>query len=440
MTRVQWFKLALALVLGVGLAVILLAIPGGSRAQPVEAQSPIIDPPIDIWSDGLENLDPAVAYNSRHDEYLVVWYTQQDTYTHNIWAQRVRGDGGLEADFIVASGPGEMRNSPVVAYSPAQDQYLIAYTNFYTGGGSDYDVYATRVSWDGSWTSGEFAIADANDGQLLPAVAYNSRDDEYLVVCMNQWAGGLVDIYARRVRASDGQLIGQNTVASGMGGARTWPAVAYSAAAYDGNGGYLVAYTHQNTATYEMEIRSKSARADLAGLWPSPEITVCPTGNRQDRPVVAAGPDEYLVIWSETILDPSGVQVRGRRMSTDGTPQGGPAGFDVGEVDTIHEADRQLALAYGEGYGYLATWHFEEPGPTDTIYGRYALAGQDSASGSQFAIASLPHTESFPAVACAPSGDCLVVYSWWDGSDRDIRGRFVRPRRIYLPLVLGSHQ
>jgi hypothetical protein len=447
MTRVQWFKMALALVLGVGLAVILLAIPGGSRAQPAgsgahpaEAQSPIIDPPIDIWSDGLDNLDPAVAYNSRHDEYLVVWYTQQGTYTHDIWAQRVRSDGGLEAGFVVASSSGEIRQSPVVAYSPDQDQYLIAYTNFYTGGGSDYDVYATRVSWHGGWKSGEFTITDANDGQSLPAVAYNSLDDEYLVVYVNQWAGGLIDVYAKRVRASDGQLIGQNTVASGVGGARMWPGVAYSAAAYGGNGGYLVAYTHYDTATHEMEIRSKPARADLAGLWPSPETTICPTGNRQDRPVVAAGPDEYLVVWSETIPDPFGMQVRGRWMSTDGIPKGGPAGFDVGEVDTIHEADRQLALAYGEGCGYLATWHFAEPDPTDTIYGRYALAGQDSASGSQFAVASSIQPQSWPAVACAPSGDCLVAYSWWDGSDHDIRGRFVRPRRIYLPLVLGSHQ
>jgi hypothetical protein len=327
MKRSRWFgfKLVLALALGAGLAMVLLTIPGSSQAQlagsgvhSVEAQSPIIDPPIDIWSDGYDNREPMVAYNSRHDEYLVVWYTRQDSYTYDIWAQRVHGDGGLETGFVVASSAGEERASPVVAYSPAQDQYLIAYTNFYTGGGFSCDVYATRISWDGSWTSGEFAIADAVDGQLLPAVAYNSRDDEYLVVYVNQWAGGLIDVYAQRVRAGDGQLIGQNTVASGM------------------------------------------------------------------------------------------------------------------------DADRQLVLAYGEGYGYLAVWHFEELSPPDTLYGRHVLAGQDAASGSQFPIASLSHTDSRPAVTCGPSGDCLVVYSWWDGGDDDIEGRFVRPHRVYVPVVLRN--
>ncbi len=443
MKRLQWFRfgLALPLVLGMWLVVILPAITGDSQAQPAgsgahsaEAQSPIIDPPIDIWSDGYDNREPVVAYNSRHDEYLVVWYTKQGAYTYDIWAQRVHGDGGLETGFVVASGPGEIRVSPVVAYSPAQDQYLIAYDS----GGSNSNVYATRISWDGSWSSGEFVIADAIDQQLLPAVAYNSRDDEYLVVYVNQWAGGLIDVYAQRVRASDGHLISQNTVASGMDGERTFPSVAYSPAAYDGSGGYLIAYFYHDMATYEMEIRSKPTRAELAELWPSPEITVCPNGNAQDQPVVAAGPGEYLVIWAETILDPFGRQVRGRRMSTDGTPQGDPAGFSIGGIDTVDELEQQFALAYGERYGYLATWHFEEPSPPDTIYGRYVLAGRDSTSGGQFAVASLSHMDSDPAVACEPSGDCLVVYSWWNGGDYDIKGRFVRLYRIYVPLVLKN--
>jgi hypothetical protein len=443
-SRLFRLKFVLVLALGAGLAMVLLTIPSSSHAQPAdsgvhstEAQSPIIDPPIAIWSDGDDNNDPSVTYNSRHDEYLVVWYTQQDAYTHDIWAQRVRGDGGLEAGFIVATSPGEIRQSPVVAYSPAQDQYLIAYTNFYTGG-LNYDVYATRISWDGSWSSGEFAIADAVDCQLLPAVAYNSRDDEYLVVYVNQWAGGLTDVYAQRVRASDGQLIGQNTVASGVDGARTSPAVAYNPEAYDGAGGYLIAYSYQDATTYELEIRSKPAQADLAGLWPSPETTVCPTGNGQYRPVVAAGPGEYLAIWGEAVTDPSGKQVRGRRLSLDGTPQEDPAGFDIGEVDTVGEAEQQFALAYGDIYGYLAVWHFEELSPPDTLYGRHVLAGQDAASGDQFPIASLSNSRSYPAVACEPSGDCLVVYSWWDEGDYDISGRFVRSHRVYAPLVLKN--
>lgn len=441
MRRLRWLRLGLALhlVLGLWLVVNLSAVPGSSQAQragsstqSAEAQSPIIDPPIDIWSDIHDKYEPKVVYNSRHGEYLVVWYTKEDANTYGIWARRVRGDGGLEAGFVVASVPGEVRASPVVAYSPAQDQYLIAYAS----GGLDSNVYATRISWDGSWSSGESVIADAADGQLAPTVAYNGRDDEYLVVYVNQWAGGLVDVYAQRVRARDGYLISRNTVDSGMDGERTFPSVAYSPESYDGAGGYLIAYLYYDMTTYDMEVRSKLAQADLAGLWPSPEITVCPACGDQDQPVVAAGPGEYLVIWAETVPDPFGMQVRGRRVGTDGTPQGDPGGFDIGGVNTFEELDEQLALACIENYGHLAAWHFEESSPPDTIYGRYVTAGQDSASGDQFAVVSLSHTNTYPAVACGPLGDCLVAYSWWDGGDFDMKGRFVRFYHIYVPLVL----
>jgi hypothetical protein len=46
--------------------------------------SPPMSPFLDIWTDGVDNLKPAVAYNSLHDEYLVVWYTKQDDFTWDI--------------------------------------------------------------------------------------------------------------------------------------------------------------------------------------------------------------------------------------------------------------------------------------------------------------------------------------------------------------------
>lgn len=45
--------------------------------------------------------------------------------------------------------------------------------------------------------------------------------------------------------------------------------------------------------------------------------------------------------------------------------------------------------------------------------------------------------ERFLTVACAPSGDCPVVEEDnWPGADYEIRGRFVMPYHLYLPLML----
>ncbi len=67
--------------------------------------------------------------------------------------------------------------------------------------------------------SGELQISPADPGgdRFSPEVAYNSIDDEYLVVWHNLWGGGFRDIYARRVTA-DGELEPWFCVVTGVGG------------------------------------------------------------------------------------------------------------------------------------------------------------------------------------------------------------------------------
>jgi hypothetical protein len=437
MGRIPSIKLVLALALA--LAALLLTLPQSGMAQPAGPgaasaglQSPVVGPLIPVSTDGPSNYDPAVAYNSRHDEYLVVWSTSIDAFTHNIWAQRVAGDGSLRGGFNVTSHAGELLEMPAVAYSPAQDQYLIVYTNWYAGSGAD--VLARRVSWNGGWMSSEITITDAVDDQVSPAVAYNALDDEYLVVYTNQWAGGLLDVYAQRVRASDGTLLSWSAVASGGEGDRAAPAVAYSAAADGGNGGYLIAYVLHNTTTDEIEIRSKMTRADLSDLRPNPEVAICPNGNTQTHLAVAAGLDEVLAVWWE--IRPEGYQLRGRRVSSSGTPLGGSDGFGVSAV-YMSTGWYDPDVAYAEGYGYLATWDYDTVGPTIyDVHGRYVMAGQNAASGSPFSVDSSTPVQIQPGVACAPAGDCLVAYAWWNSTNYDIGGRLVRPHHVYLPLAL----
>ena len=94
-------------------------------------------------------------------------------------------------------------------------------------------------------------------------------------------------------------------------------------------------------------------------------------------------------------------------------------------------------MAYGAGYGYLVAWRHYEGGSDQNIYGRYVMPGQNSAAGEEFAIDSDSYSQRCPAVACNSAGDCLVVEEDnYPGVDYEIRGRFVRPHHIYLPLTL----
>ena len=51
---------------------------------------------------------------------------------------------------------------------------------------------------NGSFLGREIVISALDNRQILPAVAYNSQHDEYLVVWNNYWAGS-ADIYAQRL-------------------------------------------------------------------------------------------------------------------------------------------------------------------------------------------------------------------------------------------------
>lgn len=427
--------------LWVVLAVILIGLVFG--IEPVEVESAAIStnlhqcqtlsPIIDIQIDDLQNQEPAVAYNSLHGEYLVVWFTEQGPSTTDIWAARVNREGKVISKFKVASGPGEKRWQPVVTYSPAQDQYFIVYSLEVSS--EDYDLFASRVNWDGAWVSQEFPIRVEPGKQWFPSVAYNSHDDEYLVVYSNLWPGGMEDIAAQRVRAVDGVLKSWANVATGAGEDRSRPDVAYNPERNE----YLIAYVFVGYAQpHPPQIRGKVAAASLAGINPKPESVLCcePTGSPQQVGVaVAAGPDEYLItFWNGIFTAP----IYARRVAHTGEPLGPSGGFPLTQSSPLSWNGGDVGFT---GYGYLASW-FSEPISTpgnENIYGCQVMAGQDQAADIDFIIDDTGQNQEMAKLAYSPHGECLVVYedSAPDNKDYEIRGRFVRLcMRVFVPLTL----
>jgi hypothetical protein len=409
--------------------------PAGVTSEGIAVQAPPLANFINIWVDDVDNRKPAVAYNSKHDEYLVVWANDRGA-TKDIYAQRVTGDGTLKSWFTVVSAAGEWYFLPDVAYSPVQDEYLIVYTYQYTT--NDFDIYARRVKWDGADLGlpqyQQFIINVDGDKQWVPAVTYNSQHDEYLVVYENWWAGGLRDIDAQRVRASDGQLLGPASgynVATAPNTVRRLPDVAYNAARDE----YLVAYTYQASVT-NGDIYGKIATFNFGIL--SSEKIICADSYNQDSPAVAAGPNEYLVVWEDSAL---GTSIAARRVSGDGILQGSPGGFCI--ACSGSEIYVEPGIAYGNIYGYLVTWRLTSGSASDDdIYGRFVKPGQDAPSDSQFVIDDNLLSQREPALACGTHGDCLVVqednYSVAMPMDYEIRGRFVLAHHVYLPLILRN--
>jgi len=396
-------------------------------------QCQTLSPIIDIQIDDLQNQEPKVAYNSLHGEYLVVWFTEQGPFTTDIWAARVNRDGKVISKFNVASSPGKKRWQPVVAYSSAQDQYLIVYSLEVSS--EDFDLYASRVNWNGAWISQEFPVRVETGKQWLPSITYNSQDDEYLVVYSNLWPGGMEDIAAQRVRAVDGNLESWANVATGVGEDRSRPDVAYN----HNRNEYLIAYDFVGySPSHPPQIRGKVAMANLMGISPKPESILCcePTGSPQQAVVaVASGPNDYLItFWNGILTAP----IYARRVALTGEALGPSGGFPLTQSTPLSWTGGDIGYA---GYGYLASW-FSQPMSTPTnynVYGCQVMVGQDQAAGIDFIIDSNVQNQEMAQLACSPHGECLVVYqdNSPDGKDYEIRGRFVKLcPLVFVPLIL----
>ncbi|MCC7361271.1 MAG: hypothetical protein IT317_17430, partial [Anaerolineales bacterium] len=122
--------------------------------------------------------------------------------------------------------------APAVAYNSQNDEYLVVWRGDDNSGGlvdEEYEIFGQRLNAaTGAELGGDFRLSDMGpDGSTSynafdPAVAYNSQNDEYLVVWWgDDNSGGLVDdeyeIFGQRLNAATGAELGGDFRLSDMG-------------------------------------------------------------------------------------------------------------------------------------------------------------------------------------------------------------------------------
>ena len=221
--------------------------------------------------DSFEAWLPAVAYNSTDDEYLVVWEGDDDTgllvdEELEIFGQLVDAATGAEigSDFRLSDmGPDGDANydasSPAVAYNSAEDEYLVVwYGDDDTGAlvDGEFEVFGQRVSVTGAEIgANDFRLSDMGpDGHAYydafsPAVAYNSAGNEYLVVWESDDDTGALaieehEIFGQRVSATGAEIGANDFRLSDMGpdGDTNYGAYYPAVACNSANNEYLVVW------------------------------------------------------------------------------------------------------------------------------------------------------------------------------------------------------
>jgi hypothetical protein len=431
-----------------GLAVALLVAgtvavaqgPAGSKSVAgMEAPAGVNAPPmsdfVEIQLNDRPNLNPAVAYNSKQGEFLAVWEEHIHGGMVAIYGRRVGMDGRTKGPpFPVIEFPNLQYYQPDVAYSPAENQYLVVWVRKVSD--ADYDVWATPVRWDG--VPGNHIRIDIDfDKDWYPAVAYNDLRNEFLVVYEKVVvADSRRDIEARRVRASNWSLASWRNLAGGDNELRRLPDVAYNLARDE----YLIAYTGQTAPLNPINVRGDiyGLRSNYSMSSLSAEFLITTAGDPpQDSVALAAGPNEYLAVWYEdhgANMD----SIWARRVAGNGALQS--------FINIAHQSGQrhvEAAAALGDGGHYLVAWRQSlgtSPNLNFNIRGRTVRQGQNSTEGPAFDIDIWQAQQKNPDVACAATSRCLVVYEDdWPGGPTapyNIRGRLVGHVRAFVPVTL----
>jgi large repetitive protein len=395
---------------------------------------PTVGPDIPISELNNAQYLPEVAYNTKHDEYLVVWHNVWGGGGRDVYAVRLSGQGTFLSWFAVTYGTKD-RAQPSVAYDPDNDRYLVVWLYDEAGDGTDWDVYGRFIPWDGHDDgSGEFPICTWSSSQWGPKVVYNQNPSwpEFLVVWLNIPPLPVKSyISARRVYADGSGFPPGDGFTVVSDGTQTHnyvnPDVAYNLARNE----YLVVYSEDQVDIWATRLEANGNVLDGGefgiAAWPGAEKV----------PTVAAchTEDQYFVAWQST---QSGTQphedIYGRFVSGDGTTG---TMFHPAQR-SIHEKNPSVACNPGAQH-YFVVWEEQY----SNLSGPYGVSGRLIHTDGTFeedVVIVGPYTgadRTQPDVASGPPGYLVAwAHDRYGTSYQDIHGRLVWPDVVYLPLVV----
>ncbi|MCX6033836.1 MAG: hypothetical protein NTV38_02495 [Chloroflexi bacterium] len=427
-------------VAAVGLLGAQFAVPVNGQASPILAGAsaattgPHLSSEIVINAVDNEKYLPSVAYNSKHQEYLVVWSTKWTIGTRDIRAQRVSAQGKLlGSEFIVYENATKDSGQPSVAYDPVNDRYLVTFIFDAWGSGTDWDLYGRLIPWNGPSASlTAFPIITWGTSQWNPKVVYaGGIQKEFLVVWTNTYATGTPPAYisVKRIPTSGSGFSATADLSFFGSVPYVDPDVSYNLARNE----YLVVWDKWTTTGHDIwGVRITGNAVPLGGGpfviagWPDNEMS----------PAVAACnvADQYLVTWQ------SDVGSGGTTYDIYGYFVTGAGALEPPPILIVHSSGADIAASVacnGSGSQYLVAY---QQLYTSVRYGIWGIPiSPDHSMEAGFAIvpAGSAADRTMPAIAGGRTSYLVVWEHQRDGTSyQDIHGRIVTPHVVFLPLVL----
>jgi hypothetical protein len=225
---------------------------------------------------------------------VVAWQDNRSGVYPDVYAQRISAAGATlwTAGGVAVCAATNAQSSPVVAPDGAGGA-IFAWYDY--RGGSNYDIYAQRVSAAGGtqWTTNGVAVCTATGTQWYPVIVADGVGGA-IVAWYDYRSGSNYDIYAQRLSGAGAVQWAPNGVAlSAATGDQTLPAIAS-----DGGSGAIV--TWQDYRGSSNDVYAQRVTSAGAALWTVDGVALCTVAGSQLSPGIAAdGRGGAVVAWPD---------------------------------------------------------------------------------------------------------------------------------------------
>jgi hypothetical protein len=152
---------------------------------------------------------PHLAYNSRDNEFFVVWQDGRNANTVDIYGQRLNGAGALVGYTNSVSFEPGAEGKCDIAYDDTDNEYLVVWGDTRSG----QNIYGRRLDRTG-WPIGvDFPVSTEAASEVGPALAYDHANREYVAVWWELYEATDWDIYGGRV-SHTGSALGRLTLST----------------------------------------------------------------------------------------------------------------------------------------------------------------------------------------------------------------------------------
>ncbi len=218
-------------------------------------------------------------------------------------------------------------------------------------------VFAAPLAQNDGTPEG-FPVVAAPGNQFHPQVAYNSTEDEYLMVWSN---GG--DIFAQRL-TKEGQANPPILTITNARGRQDWPAVAYDPQ----QDRYLVVWDDDRNARFTgHDLFGRLIEHSGASVGPEFPVMTLPASQRQPRLAFNSDRMEYLLVWTDSRnAIATGQDIFGQLLRENGLPKGGSFSVSTAPADQMDPA-----VAYSSRTSdYLVFWSDNRDPESKNMFGQ----------------------------------------------------------------------